>query len=178
MIVDKSHSKKDLITLFKNHNVNINSKLKKCDIINDIDTYIDFFIYDDFIKDITELKNYLKNPSNKQRPNVQLKTHLMFKARKIIKWAKNDYILDGLYTNFNEPYDDVLEIYSYGDLPTIRKACELYNASPSKINHINPIMSYEVKKIVEQNKIFKDEYIDKLVIKRKNNGEMFYVNFD
>ena len=60
MIVDKSHSKTDLITLFKNHNVIINSKLKKCDIINDIDTYIDFFIYDDYIKDITELKNYLK----------------------------------------------------------------------------------------------------------------------
>lgn len=178
MIVCKSHSRKDLIILFKNHGVSINNMLNKCDIINKIDEYIKFFIYDDIIKDETELRNFLKNKSNKQRPSLQEKNIIMFKAKKIIKWSKNNYILDGLYTNFEEAYNDVMEIHKWGDLPTIRKACKLYNISPSRKNHINPIMSSNVLKSLENQIIFKEEFVPCLKINKKQNGDMFYIHFD
>ena len=110
MIVDKSHSKKDIIFLFKKHNVEIQKEKTKGEIVNEIDEYITDFKYDDNIKNLTELKNYLKSKSPKQRPTTDEKNIIMFRSKKIIKWAKNDYIFDGTYKNIKEPYMDVMEI--------------------------------------------------------------------
>ena len=95
MLIDKSHSKIDIVNLFKKHGVIIDSELTKSNIISNIEFYMKDFKYNDNIKNCTQLKEYLKNVSPKQRPNTQKKNEIMFKAKKIIKWAKNDYIFDG-----------------------------------------------------------------------------------
>ena len=73
MLVDKSHSKKDIVTLFKKHGVIIDDKLSKGNIIKDIDFYMKDFKFNNNINNETELKDYLKNISPKQRPNTQIK---------------------------------------------------------------------------------------------------------
>ena len=179
MYVDKTHSKKDIVTLFKKHGVIINSDLTKSKIISQIENYIDDFIYDDKIKNLTELKLYLKNKSTKQRPNQIEKSQIMFSARKIIKWSKNKYIFDGkTYNNADDIFNDIMKIYKWGDFPSIRKACRLYNASPYCINHVNPIMSEYIEEQINNNRILKEQIIYCLTIKHSKEGESFKVCFD
>lgn len=178
MIVDKSHSKKDIIWLFKKHNVFIDKEKTKGEIVNEIESYIKDVTYNDKIKSISDLKDYLKSRSPKQRPTTEEKNLIMFRSKKIIKWAKNDYIYDGTYNNKNEPYTDMMEIYKWGDLSSVRRACKLYNISPQKINHINPIMTDEVKEEIRQNKIITKTADYKMIIRRATKEDPIIISFD
>ena len=179
MLVDKSHSKKDIVNLFKKHGVTIDDKLSKGNIVKNIESYIDDFVYNSKINNVSELKDYLKNSSPKQRPNTQQKSEIMFKAKRIIKWAKNDYIFDGAtYTNCEEPYNDIMSIYMWGDLPSVRRACRFYNLSVYCKNHINPIISEEIEEEINQNKIIKKQYIYNLQVKHKTKQNPFIISFD
>lgn len=179
MLVDKSHSKKDIINLFRKHGVIIDDDLTKNNIINNIELYINDFIYNNIINNCTELKEYLKNVSPKQRPNTNQKSDIMYKAKKIIKWSRNDYIFDGAtYKNKDDPYNDIMSIYMWGDLPSVRRACRLYNLSPTPLGHINPIISSEVEEELNNNKIIKKQVIYTLKIKRATKENSILVYFD
>jgi hypothetical protein len=179
MLIDKSHSKKDIVNLFKKHGVVIDDELTKNNIINNIDNYIKEFKYDDYIKNCTELKDYLKKVSPKQRPNTILKNEIMFKAKKIIKWGKNDYIFDGAtYMNIEDPYNDIMFIYKWGDLPSVRRACRFYNLSPCCINHVNPVMTKEIQDELNNNKIIKQQIINKLKIRHATEDNPIILYFD
>ena len=73
MIIDKTHSKKDIVNLFRKHGVIIDDELTKGKIVSNIEKYFEDVVYNDKIKNCTELKEYLKNPSTKQRPTTQKK---------------------------------------------------------------------------------------------------------
>ena len=120
----------------------------------------------------------VKSPSNKQRPTTKIKQDIMFKCKKIIKWGKNEYIFDGLYTTKEEPYNDVMFIHRYGDLPSVRRACKIYNNSVCCINHINPIISDEIKSELNNNKIIKQERMKTLKIRYSTPENPIFVYFD
>ena len=145
MYVDKSHSKRDLILLFHNLGIELNDECSKSQITKILESKIKDCKYNDKITNCTELIDYLKTPSKKQRPTTKIKNDIMFKCKKIIKWGKNDYIFDGLYTTKDEPYQDIMFIHLWGDLPSVRRACKFYNQSVYCINHINPVISEEVQ---------------------------------
>lgn len=179
MLVDKSHSKKDIVSLFKKHGVIIDDKLSKGNIIKDIEFYMKDFKFNNKINNATELKNYLKNISPKQRPNTQIKNEIMFKAKKIIKWAKNDYIFDGAtYSNIEDPYNDIMSIYMWGDLPSVRRACRMYNNSIFCKNHINPVITEEVEEELNNNKFIKQQIMYRLTIRRATEENPILVTFD
>jgi len=179
MLVDKSHSKKDIVNLFKKHGVIIDDKLSKGNIVKDIELYIKKFQYNDKIKNETELKDYLKNTSPKQRPNTQQKSEIMFKAKRIIKWAKNDYIFDGAtYTNSDDPYNDIMSIYMWGDLPSVRRACRMYNNCLYCKNHVNPIITTEVEEELQNHKFIKQEIMYKLHIRKATVDNPILITFD
>jgi len=179
MFVDKSHSKKDIINLFRKLGIIINKDQSKGEIITSLDNYIDKCKYNDYIKNPTHLIEYLSKPSPKQRPSVTQKNEIMFLSKKIIKWANNNYIFDGAtYSNGNEPFQDIMKIYTWGDISAVRKACRLYNSSPYCDNHINPIVSEEIKQELENNKIIKQQYLNSLIIRRAPPGKPFLVTFD
>ena len=67
MLVDKSHSKKDIVILFKRHGVIIDNELTKSNIVSNIENYIVDFKFNDKIKNVTELKDYLKNQGYKDQ---------------------------------------------------------------------------------------------------------------
>lgn len=179
MFVDKSHSKKDIINLFRKLGIIISKDQSKSEIISSLENYIDKCNYNDYIKNPTELIEYLSKPSPKQRPSVTQKNQIMFLSKKIIKWSNNNYILDGkTYNNGDDIFQDVMKIYKWGDISCVRKACRLYNSSPYCINHVNPIVSEEVKQEMENNKIIKQQYMNSLIIRRAPPGEKIIVRFD
>ena len=179
MVIDKSHSKKDIVNLFAKLGVDINDELTKGKIVSNIENYFKHVVYNDKIKNCTELKDYLKKPSIKQRPTTQQKRDIMFRAKKIIKWAKNDYIFDmETYKDSSDPFNDIMNIYIWGDLPSVRRACRLYNLSVYCKDHINPIISEEVEEEMNQNKIIKQQYLYKLQIKFGTKENPIIVSFD
>ena len=179
MFIDKTHSKKDIVHLFKKHGVVIDDELTKGKIVSNIDKYIVDFKYNDKIKNCTELKDHLKETSKKQRPTTQQKREIMFNAKKIIKWANNDYIFDmSTYKKAEDPYNDIMNIYMWGDLPSVRRACRLYNLSVYCKNNVNPVITEEVEEEMNQNKIIKKQYINKLQIKYATKENPILISFD
>lgn len=179
MIIHKSHSKKDIIKLFQKHGVKIDETQTKGNIVSNIEDYMVHFIYDKKIENLTMLKDYLRSKSPKQRPTTQEKNNIMFSAKRIIKWAKSSYVFqEETYNNKEEAYDDIMKIYMWGDLPSVRRACKFYNESPYCINHINPILTDEVQQEILQNKIIKRQIIYKLKIRRATEGNPIVVTFD
>lgn len=179
MYIDKSHTKKDLILLFKTLGVPLDELLTKQKIIESIQSKILECKFNDKIKNLTQLLDYLKVPTQKQRPTAEQKIILMHKCKKIIKWAKNDYFFgDCNYKINTEPYDDCMYIHKFGDLSSVRRACKLYNASPTPLNHINPIISEEIQRDMLNNKLLKQQFIGKLVVRRALEGQKIIVTFD
>ena len=179
MLIDKTHSKKDIILLFKNHGVKIDAKLSKAQIVNSLDCKFKDLIFNERIKNVSEFNDYLKNPSPKQRPNAQQKTEIMFKAKKIIRWANGGYMNCGtFYSSNEEAHKDIMDIYMWGDLSSIRRACRLYNANLKCINHVNPILSYEVQEELNNNKIIKKTASYKLIIRVATEDDPIIVDFD
>jgi len=161
IIIDKSHSKMDLIELFESLQVNIPKKNKKQDIIANLPQYIQNAKYSDTVKDVSVLIDILKNKSTKQRPNLKLKTFIMHKSKRIIKYCSSNHTLSNeTYLSHEAVYSDVMFIASYGDIASVRKALNLYNNSPFCVNHVNPILSdnkiqeISERKLLKKNKVF------------------------
>tara|TARA_R110000744_G_scaffold114403_1_gene213947 strand:+ start:1036 stop:1575 length:540 start_codon:yes stop_codon:yes gene_type:complete len=179
MLIDKTHSKKDIILLFKNHGVKIDPKLSKAQIVNSLDSKFKELQFNERIKNISEFNDYLKTPTPQQRPNTQQKTEIMFKAKKIIRWANGSYLNSGkIYSTDIESYDDIMSIYMWGDLSSVRRACRLYNLNLRSKNHVNPILSYEVQEELNNNKILKQTYSYELEIRFSTKENPIIISFD
>ncbi len=61
MLIEKSHSKKDIIALFRKLGVIIDKEATKGEIVSNIENYFKDVKYNDKIKNCTELKDYIKN---------------------------------------------------------------------------------------------------------------------
>ena len=178
MYIDKTHSKRDIINTFKKLGVDLNFGYSKAQIIKEIPSIIDNCVFNDKIKNLTELNEYLSTTSNKQRPNVNQKNKIMFISKKIIKWSKNNYILNETYRNGEEALADIMQIYKWGDISGVRKACKAFNHNPYINTHINPIVSDEILDEIQNNKIIKNQYINSLSIRKAKPGEKIIVRFD
>lgn len=179
MLVDKSHSKNDIIKLFNKVEVEIDKKQSKGHIINNLENYFKDCKFNEEIKNLTEMKNILKKENLRQRPNLEEKNIIMFKCKKIVKWANSNYIYDSTtYNSINEVYNDILFIYKWGDIPSVRRACKFYNSCTDCINHINPIISEEIQKDLQEKKILKSNIIYKLQIRKSTKDNPIIINFD
>mgnify|MGYP003654026811 CR=1 FL=1 len=136
--LNKSHSKGDLVEIFKSLGVAIDKKQNKRIIVENICDYVEKAQYNDKIKNVGELIHLLKSDSEKQRPNLKLKNEIMSKSKKIIKYCSDNYELN---------------------------ACSRYNESPHAVNHINPIISSEKMIELNKKKLMKQKRINCLISK-------------
>ena len=95
----------------------------------------------------------------------------MIICRKIISYAKRNYTLTnnlGIYDykDHSDVFLDCMRIYKYGDIPSVRRACDLYNNSPYKTEHINPSMSEDIQKEMTDLKRMKQELMCSLKVKK------------
>ena len=166
MNIHKTHNKGDLRLLFKSLQVYINPRLTKREIIENMNDYIPLITYTNLIPNLTALQDSLRNPSSKIRLSMEDKTNIMHTAKKIIQYCKNGYYLNDVYTSHSQVYLDCLTIYRYGDIPTIRISLRLYNLSPHKKDHINPIISVEIQELLKEKELIKKNKILKFQMQK------------
>ena len=175
MLIHKSHSKKEIIKIFRSIEVCIDPSCSKREICENFKQYEPYAKYNNDIPNLTELINILQSKSNKRRISVETKREIMLNSKKIISFCKNYHIYnESTFNNEIDLYNAVLFIHPYGDIPSVRRACKLYNESPMQLNHINPILSKETIELLEEKKeIQKNRHIQFTKTKGK-----FLVLFD
>ena len=83
-----------------------------------------------------------------------------------------------VYRSKDDPYRDIMSIYMWGDLPSVRRACRFYNLSPYCTNNVNPVISEEVEEEMNQKKIIKQQSLYCLTIRRATKENPILVTFD
>lgn len=153
MIIHKSHSKKEIIKIFRSIGVCIDPSCTKREICENFKDHEKYAKYNNDIQNLSELIKILKSKSNKRRISVETKKEIMLNCKKVINFCNNHYIYnDSTFNNPVDLYNAVLFIHPYGDIPSVRRACKLYNESPMQLNHINPILSKETIELLEERK--------------------------
>ena len=179
MYIHKTHSKKNLRELFKELGYEFNGALNKREIcikINDLLlTNLKINPENSYnIKELNDLKEHLIKPNYNEKIDTEKKKEVMTRAKRIIHFAKTGYnIHDSYYNNITEVHTDTIFISAYGFLPTIRRACNLYNKCSFKVDHINAQIPLRIQKEIEENKMVKKSHYYTLTVDYGN----FIVDF-
>jgi len=105
------------------------------------------------IRNITELLCYLKNENPKRRMSSKEKDNIIAISKKIIHYCDVDYRIEySDYETQQEVVDDVNYIRQYGDLLSVRKACEKYNLQGGIVK-LEPVLSLEKKEQLRKKKL-------------------------
>lgn len=186
MIIDKSHSKTDLIELINDLNLPIvhSHQDNKSDIQQKFKTCIasKFDIIDNFynIKNKDDLISYLENKNPKKILTIKEKQNVMMICKKIIQYCKSDFDLTNTdYNNQQELIDDMDYIKQFGDIPSARRCCRLINEDPKMAGlNFKPLISPQVQKDLDQKKKTKKVVNYKLTIRRATEEEPIILYFD
>jgi len=102
------------------------------------------------ITNITELLCYLKLENPRRRMTSKEKDNIIALSKKIIHFCDVDYSIElSDYNTTQEVIDDVNYIRQYGDLLSVRKACEKYNKQGGIVK-LEPIVSLEKKEMLRK----------------------------
>jgi len=186
MIIDKSHSKTDLIELINDLNLPIvhSHQDNKSDIQEKFKTCIasKFDIIDNFynIKNKDDLISYLENKNPKKILTIKEKQNVMMICKKIIQYCKSDFDLTITdYNNQQELIDDMDYIKQFGDIPSARRCCRLINEDPKMAGlNFKPLISPQVQKDLDQKKKTKKVVNYKLTIRRSTPENPIVLTFD
>ena len=170
MKIHSSHSKKELyevIEVFKLQIHDYRDKMKSelCkDIlyelskVDDIKSDSDVF----YIESKKELLDYLRNPNQSKVLTIKQKNDVMVIAKRIISYCKNGFFLSAHYYEWDDLYKDALYISRYCDIPSCRRAINLFNGDYKLDKKITPIISPKVKRTLDKQRLLKSELVPKL----------------
>ena len=186
MIIDKSHSKTDLIDLINDLNLPIvhSHQDNKADIQNKFKTCIakKLDIPDNFynIKNKDDLISYLEKKNPKKTLTIKEKQNVMMICKKIIQYCKSDFDLTITeYKEQKELIDDMDYIKQFGDIPSARRCCRLINEDPKMAGlQFKPLISPQVQKDLDQKKKTKKVVNYKLTIRRSTPDNPIILTFD
>lgn len=174
MKIHTSHSRKELIQVIQQFNINIPNKddLSKKEIqvllINEL-LGLDEICEEDeyfFVKSKDELIDYLRKPNQSKTLTIKEKDNVMLTAKKIIGYCKNSYFLTPYnYETFDELLEEANYIAKFGDIPSCRRAIKMLNNDPKLDYKIDIILSKRVKKDLEKREAVKNATIAKYTLK-------------
>ena len=181
-MIDKSHSKTDLVELINTLNLKVvfNHSDNKNSIQNKLKNFIDDNselkleknIYN--VHDKRTLSLYLKNPNPKKYLNVKEKNNIMFICKNIIKYCKAGYCIhSSSYNNEQEIIDDMNYIKQYGDVPSCRRCCKLMNENKASTIKYTPLISPQVQKQLKDKETQKKKIYNQLIVKT-GHFELFF----
>ena len=149
MKIHESYTKKDLVKIIQNYEINdIDLKLTRYDIVKLL------------IPKIKEYDLFFLEEENKNKTlTIKEKNDLIMKAQQIISLHKNGYIFErSEYENKEEVINEAILISNYGDISSVRRAvrfinekyslsinCKLSNDMEKKLNHKNKLKQQSVK---------------------------------
>jgi hypothetical protein len=168
MYFDKSHSKKDILHTFKSLSVFPDKTLSKREIIESFDSLTEQAIYTKQIPNLSELIIYFNKPSPNKRLSVSDRQEIMLKCKRIILYAKNNYCLDSAnYNSHEDVLADCICVHHYGSIPSVRRACKMFNNSPYQGNRrIMPNIPLDVQEELNQKRKYKSEQTMWIKIRR------------
>lgn len=168
MYFDKTHSKKDIIHIFNSLSVYPDKKLSKREIIESFDDLVKDVKFIPNISNLTELIKFFNEPSPNKKLPIDERSQIMLKSKKIIKYCKNHYYLESAnYNTHDEVIADCIAIHQFGGIPSVRRACFLFNKNPNDHRIINPIIPEEVQKELNEKKKIKKTYYKGLTADRR-----------
>ena len=134
-----------------------------------------------FISDVSELREYLRKPSNRQIPNNAVREDVVARAKNILFYAKCGYCFIGSnYKTIDEVVADAHFIANYGDLPVVRRALKSLNGSSN--SHGDPKMPYKVEATLTKRgreKLKRDKKLkDSTTLRYRCSGKPCVVTFD
>ena len=166
-IIDKSHSKKELLHIINYFNIptGLSNKNNKHDIATNLweilskTDYIHIPKDNQFlIEDIKDLRMFLKNQNPKKRLSVKEKDNISFKTKKLHHYCINNFCIEtSFFEDLIEVYDTASFISSHGDLPIVRKTLKLLMDDPKKLYNIEPKISPEIMKEIHIKKKLKNK---------------------
>ena len=180
----KSHSRRDLVDIIKTFKLPIEDPEdfnKK-----DLSDKLHFVLYDVIdaimsdehyfgIKDLHDLKEYLIKPNQKKILSVKDKNEIMTTAKLIIQYCKGGYCTDlSYFDNIEIIYSEARRIAQFGDIPSVRRMCQLINQNPHSNERIFPIISKKVQKDLEIKELTSKTIHHSLCIRK----EKVIVSFD
>ena len=183
-MIHKSFTKKDLIEIIQAYDIPIEDpkQYNKNDLSMTLTEMLitqDFEInfspdYPDFFKN-EDLIEYLSLPKSNEELNYQEKSEMIQKAKKLINYARNGYMLSFTeYISHDDLYQDGIIVANHCDIPTCRRAIDELNKDPKIRNKIEKQITPKVKKKLDQKKINKEELQPKYKFRRG----VYEINFD
>ena len=180
----KSHSRRDLIEIVKIFKLRIEDAedLNKKDLTDkmiEVISVLDKIIPDNHylgINDIHELKEYLIKPNQKKMLSIKDKNEIITTAKLIIQYCKGGYVVEiSYFDTMDEIYSEARRVAQFGDIPSVRRMCNLLNKNPYSKEIIIPIISQKVQKDLEIKKLTSKKVHQSLHVKT---GGGFMVRFD
>lgn len=176
MIIEKSHSKADLIDLINllelkvvfSHQDNKKDIQDKLIELLESDILIKKNYYK--IENKEGLINFLTKKNPKKILSIKEKNDVMQICKNIINYCKGGYSIDScdVYNNIKDISDDLDYIKQFGDIPSVRRACKLIKLCPVLgMNDYNPLISPQVQKRLDEKKKVKTIQYATLKIKRE-----------
>ena len=156
--IHKSHSRRDIIEIIKLFKLPIedaedyNKKDltdKTIDVLNTIDNIIpDKYYYG--IEDLIELKEYLIKPNQKKMLSIKDKNEIMLMAKLIIGFCKGGYCVEiSFFDTMDDVYVEARRIAQYGQIPSVRRMCQLLNKNPFSNEMVYPVISKKIQRELE-----------------------------
>ena len=183
-MIHKSFTKKDLLEIIQSYDIPIEDpkQYNKNDLSMTLTEMLitqDFEInfspdYPDFFKN-EDLIEYLSLPKSNEELNYQEKSEMIQKAKKLINYARNGYMLSFTeYISHDDLYQDGIIVANHCDIPTCRRAIDELNKDPKIRNKIEKQITPKIKKKLDQKKINKEELQPKYKFRRG----VYEINFD
>jgi len=185
--IDKTHSKTDLTELINNLNLDIkfSHQDNKSDIQHKLLVVIKdkkLTVQDNFygIKNRDDLILYLKNPNPKKILSIKQKADVMKICKSIIQYCNNDFNLSCCdYNSQKEIEDDMDYIKQFGDISSVRRCCRLLKDDVKMCGKkFIPLISPQVKKILDEKNKIRKIYPYKLTVKHSTPESPIIVYFD
>ena len=173
--IHKSHSRRDLLEIIKLFKLPIEDAedFKKKELgealilaLNNIDNIIpDDFFYN--ISNLNELKEHLIKPNQKKMLSIKDKADVMTAAKLIIAFCKGGYVIQISYFDSNDHlYTEARRIAQFGDIPSVRRMCELLNKNPYSQECVYPVISKKVQMDLDIKKMTKKKVHTSLHVKK------------
>tara|TARA_R110001592_G_scaffold341674_2_gene631006 strand:+ start:14018 stop:14569 length:552 start_codon:yes stop_codon:yes gene_type:complete len=183
MLIHKTHSKKDLINIIKNFNINIPdpSLHKKKQLLTllkkelltmeEIEPELDIYMF----YNLVDLKTFLSSCNPKKLLSIKEKNNVIMICKRLQQLVNNNYIIE------SSSFKDIEEverlgkfIEPYGDIPSVRRACKELNKHPNRIFKFEPIISKQTLRELEKRAEYKKKYPIKLEVRTGS----FTISFD
>ena len=173
----KSHSRRDLIDIIKHFKLDIedvddyNKKQITEKLYNKIYSLDEIYPDENFycITNLRDLKEYLIKPNQKKILSIKDKNEIMTTAKLIIQYCKIGYCVEiSYFDTMDDIYIDARRISQFGDIPSVRRMCQLLNKNPHSNEMVLPVVSKKILKELEIKQITSQKCFHSLYVSRKN----------